>query len=399
MRALKTLGLLLLVPVVGQAQGRFDKIVHIGTVDSIQSAVLKETRPYLVYTPPSYDDTTSTPQHYPVLYLLDGDAHFQSVSGLIQILGTGVNGTFVIPEMIVVAIPNTDRTRDLTPTHTEVGFDGKPTPAFKTSGGMPNFFRFIQTELIPKIESTYRTMPYRILVGHSFGGITVVNALYTIPETFNAYVAIDPSLWWDKQELLWKARPYFSTAHLAGKALYVAQANTINPADSTAGNVHFDSIVQFNAIMGTYNRSGLRYAYRYYPNDDHGSVPMIAEYNALHFIFDGYKLPLLQLLDQPTMLAEHFREVSAKLGATFTPPEHMIGLLSFVAATQDTAKAIAFAEVQTEIYPESFRGYDRLGDLWAAKGDQAKARSYYQQALEHSPGRKSIEEKLAKLKP
>jgi len=398
MRFTTPLLLALLVPTVGRAQSRFEKLVHIGTVDSIRSTVLKETRPYLVYTPPSYDDTTATPQHYPVLYLLDGDAHFQSVAGLIQILATGVNGTFVFPEMIVVAIPNTDRTRDLTPTHTEIGFDGKPTPAFKTSGGMPNFFQFIQTELIPKIESTYRTMPYRVLVGHSFGGIAVVNALYTIPETFNAYVAIDPSLWWDHQELLWKARPYFSTAHLAGKALYVGQANTINPADTTA-NVHFDSIIQFNAILGAFNNSGIRYAYKYYPHDDHGSVPMIAEYDALHFIFDGYKLPLLELLDQPRILTTHFQEISAKLGATFTPPEHMIGLLSFFAATQDTAKAITFAEIQTEVYPKSFRGYDRLGDLWAGKGDQAKARSYYQQALALVSNGKSIQEKLDKLKP
>lgn len=94
-------------------------------------------RPYLVYTPPSCNDTTATPQRYPVLYLLDGDAHFHSVTGLIQILGTGVNGTYVVPEMIVVAIPNTDRMRDMTPTNTEVGFDGKPQSGFRTSGGMP----------------------------------------------------------------------------------------------------------------------------------------------------------------------------------------------------------------------------------------------------------------------
>ena len=30
-----------------------------------------------------------------------------------------------IPELIIVAIPNTDRTRDLTPTHTMIGYDGE----------------------------------------------------------------------------------------------------------------------------------------------------------------------------------------------------------------------------------------------------------------------------------
>ena len=71
---------------------------------------------------------------YPVLYLLDGDAHFHSVTGLLQILGTGINGTFVLPEMIVVAIPNTNRTRDMTPTHTDRDPEGKPQPALAGSG-------------------------------------------------------------------------------------------------------------------------------------------------------------------------------------------------------------------------------------------------------------------------
>ena len=122
--------------------------------------------------------------------------------------------------MIVVAIPNTDRTRDLTPTHVNKGPDGKELPFLKTSGGMTNFFKFLETELIPHVDSNYHTTSYRMFVGHSFGGIAVINALYTIPETFNSYIAIDPSLWYDNQLLLKKAKDYFSKADLKNKALF-----------------------------------------------------------------------------------------------------------------------------------------------------------------------------------
>ncbi len=396
MRLLTILLLVLLTPRLGLAQGRFASVTTIGRVDSVHSATLGETRPYLVYTPPSYGDTTASPQRYPVLYLLDGDAHFQSVTGLIQILGTGVNGTYVVPEMIVVAIPNTDRTRDLTPTHTETGFDGQPNPGFRTSGGMLKFFTFIRTELIPRIEAQYRTMPFRVFVGHSLGGITTINALYEIPQTFNAYVAIDPSLWWDNQTLLRKAKNYFETARLEGKVLYVAQANTLNPGD-TSRNLHFESILQFNALMQAYDRSGIRYAYRYYDRDDHGSVPMIAEYDALRFIFDGYKLPLLQVLDRPSLLVEHFRKVSERLGATFTPSEGMVRQLAEIELSRDTANAIELAETRVRLYPESFRAYEFLGDVWAARGDRPKARSYYEQALAKSSNSVAIREKIARL--
>src|SRR5450631_524811 len=119
-----------------------------------------------------------------------------------------------------------------------------------------------------------------MFVGHSLGGITAIDALYTMPETFNTYLAIDPSLWWDDRTLLKRAREYFSKPGLAGKALFVGQANTINPDDSLA-NLHFGSIIQFNSILGAYPQSGIRYAYKYYPADSHGSVPLIAEYEAL----------------------------------------------------------------------------------------------------------------------
>lgn len=390
------LALGLLLPRSGLAQGRFANATTIGRVDSVRSATLGEWRPYLIYTPPSYGDTTVTQHGYPVLYLLDGDAHFQSVSGLIQILGTGVNGTFVVPEMIVVAIPNTDRMRDLTPTRVETGFDGKPDPSLGTTGGMANFFTFLTTELIPRIESQYRTMPYRMFVGHSLGGITTLNALYEMPQAFNAYVAIDPSLWWDNRALLGKAKDYFGTARLEGKALYVAQANTLNPADTTR-NLHFESIMKFNEIMKAFDRSGIRYGYHYYDHDDHGSVPIIAEYDALRFIFDGYKVPLQQVIARPAVLTEHFRDVSTRLGATFRPSEGMLRLFTQVVLNSDTAKAIEFGEMRAHLFPDSWRAFGFLGDIYAARGDRVKARSNYEQALAKGADPTRIRPKLEKL--
>ena len=385
----------LALPAAAQAQGRYP--LTIGTRDSIQSGVLKEKRRYLVYTPPSYSDTLFAPQRYPVLYLLDGDAHFHSVTGLIQILGTGINGTYAVPEMLVVAIPNTDRTRDMTPTKVEKGFDGKPAPGLRTSGGMANFLSFIKSELIPHIDSSYRTTPYRIFVGHSLGGITVINALYTIPETFNAYVAIDPSLWWDDKVLLKPTKDLIAKSDYTHKVLYLGQANTLNPDDTSSANQHFNAMLQFNSVVESYNTSGLRYGYKYYGNDDHGSVPLITEYDALRFIFDGYRLDLGRVLANPSLLPEHYRNISAKLGATFQPSEAMVLQLAGFAIGQDTSKAIGLYEVGTQLYPNAYRSYDRLGALWAAKGNKPKAIENYQRSLALNPANTVSAEKLKGL--
>ena len=371
--------------------------VTIGATDSVWSPTLKENRKFLVYTPPSYTDTTYLPKRYPVLYLLDGDAHFHSVTGLLQILGTGINGTFVLPEMIVVAIPNTNRMRDMTPTKTDRDPDGKPQPALASSGGMANFLTFIKTELIPRIERDYRTAPYRVFVGHSLGGITTINALYTMPDAFNAYVAIDPSLWWDKRVLLKQARERLSKPGLAGRTLFVAQANTISPGDTTL-NVHFNSIIQFNSILETFNQSGLRYNYKYYPHDSHGSVPMIAEYDALRFIFDVYDVSLLEAIERPAFITEHFAQVSAAMGYKVDPPEGMLDLLGQVALGRDTTSALKLFEMNATLYPTSANAVASLGDVWLAKKDTTKALGYYEKALAMRPGLKKPKDMLQKLK-
>jgi predicted alpha/beta superfamily hydrolase len=393
----RALLLVLLPATLLQSQAPAPKPVTIGVADTLYSPTLKETRRFLVYTPPSYNDTTYQPRRYPVLYLLDGDAHFHSVSGLAQILGTGVNGTYVVPEMIIVAISNTNRTRDMTPTRTDRDPSGKPQPGLAASGGMAPFLGFIKNELIPRVEQTYRTAPYRVFVGHSLGGITTIYALYTMPDAFNAYVDIDPSLWWDNRLLLKQAKDRFSKPGLAGKSLYVAQANTITPGDTTL-NVHFNSIVQFNSILETFNNSGLRYAYKYYPQDSHGSVPMIAEYDALRFVFEPYDVSLALAIERPDYLAEHFAKASAALGYKIDPPEPMVDQVARIAMQRDSSAALRLFEMNAALYPNSANAQLALGDYWMAKKESAKALGYYEKAVALRPGVQRGKDMVKKLK-
>ena len=66
-------------------------------------------------------------------------------------------------------------------------------------------------------------------------------------------------------------------------------------------------------------------------------------------------------------------------------------------SSEDTTAAIALGEIRADLYPESFRAYEFLGDLWTSKGDVEKARSYYEQALAKNPGNAALHEKLNEL--
>ena len=117
--------------------------ITIGKIDTVRSKILNENRRIWVYVPASATNKMFTQQVYPVVYLLDGPSHFHSVTGLIQQLSF-VSGNTVLPEMIVVGIQNTDRTRDLTPTHNTESAFGQSPESLKTSGGADNFLNFIE---------------------------------------------------------------------------------------------------------------------------------------------------------------------------------------------------------------------------------------------------------------
>ncbi|MGK0453914.1 MAG: putative alpha/beta superfamily hydrolase [Paraglaciecola sp.] len=96
--------------------------------------------------------------------------------------------------MIIIAIPNTNRARDLTPTRVDIDFFTGDSIQYANGGGN-KFLDFMEEELIPHIEKTHPASVYRTFVGHSFGGLSVINALINKPHLFNNCVAIDASLW------------------------------------------------------------------------------------------------------------------------------------------------------------------------------------------------------------
>jgi predicted alpha/beta superfamily hydrolase len=129
---------ILLVVISLSSRAQTDNKIVIGKIDSVYSTILKEPRKVWVYLPNMKAGMQNPGQRYPVVYLLDGDGHFESVVGMIQQLSQ-VNGNTIVPEMIIVGIPNTDRTRDLTPKHITSDPPMMDSNSTKNTGGGENF--------------------------------------------------------------------------------------------------------------------------------------------------------------------------------------------------------------------------------------------------------------------
>lgn len=370
-------------------------LLLMGRTDSLHSEILDESRTFWIHVPDEAAGDIFGEANYPVLYLLDGNDHFHAVTGMLKNLG----GNGLVPRMVVVGIPNTDRTRDLTPSHVDVVF-GDSTFA-RTSGGGAEFLDFMEKELIPYVEKKYPVTAYRTFVGHSFGGLAAVYALLNRPHLFSNYVAVDPSLWWDDRVLVHQFEAIQADQQLQGKALYIGVANTMEEGmdinrvleDTASSSNHIRSILTFIQKAEAKENLEWKLGWKYYPEDDHGSVPLITEYDAFRFLFPWYRLEGLQAFfaeeaeqDVEALLSAlngHYTTVSEHFGYEVLPPEPDVNSLGYnfmTANKPDLAKAMF--ELNIRSYPKSANVYDSMGDFHLAQSDTLQALASFSRALE-----------------
>ncbi len=337
---------------------------------SIKSDVLGEERVVLVRTPAAY---ARNQQRYPVLYMTDGDAQIAHSIATISFLAREGR----IPEMIVVGISNTDRTRDLTPTNGTMP-GGRP-GQFPTSGGADKFLKFIETELIPNIESKYRVHPYRVFAGHSLGGMFAIHAMISRPDMFNAYIAVSPSLQWDGDIMLERVEAFLKSRKDFKKTLYVTLGT--EPADIT------DSYHMFRGLLEKYPIKDFEWEAKVMDAEDHGSVVLLSHYNGLRKAWSGWVLPR-----DPNSGAvagglpaaeEHYKQISQKYGYTLVPPEAMVNALGYqLMAAGKMEEAIAAFKSNVERYPGSANVYDSLAEAYELSGRLDLAKPNYEKAYE-----------------
>lgn len=150
------------------------------------------------------------PQGYPVIYLLDGNSVFGSMTEAAR-LQEGRLGPAVI---VAIGYPidqpfdGVRRYYDLTPP-TDPGNLPARMRNIRKTGGRDGFLDFLVNQVKPLVESKYRIDPRRTtLFGHSLGGQFVLHALFSKPGAFRKYVAASPSIWWNNRSLLAEQKSY-----------------------------------------------------------------------------------------------------------------------------------------------------------------------------------------------
>lgn len=165
------------------------------------------------------------PSGFPTMVLVDGHALFTIATATASLQAQRPQVTGIRPAVFIgVGYPGAApfdaerRQRDLLP----------------TPGGAARFLDTIIDEVLPAVERLAPLDPARrALVGHSYGGLFVLHALFTRPGLFAAHVAGSPSIWWNDRAILASEESFRRGAGKVGRLMITVGGNEQGP-DATS---------------------------------------------------------------------------------------------------------------------------------------------------------------------
>ncbi|GGX33762.1 alpha/beta hydrolase-fold protein [Aquimarina muelleri] len=369
--------------------------IQVGRFDSIHSKILNQERELIIYLPESFKNPHRKRNKYPVVYLLDGVYNFVPFVGMLKQYSE-MNDTKILPEMIVVGIPNINfksRMMDFSPTT-----DGNP----EQYGGGDKFLSFIKKELFPYIEENYSGSNNRTIIGHSFGGLVVMNALTNHSEMFDNYLMIDGSLYFDNELFLKNPKYSLAGKDLKKKNLYIGIANTATYGSSLE-SIKNDTIRANRYVRHSLDlvnqikemNTDLNMKWKYYENDTHGSSAFLSQLDGFRFFYSWFEFKKGQNYrskyfvpktkdDRFAYLTEsHFENVSEKLGYSFKPEKDWLSSYAYSLNSfqHQPEQAIETYKLSIKYYPKTPSVYKDLADFYLAQKDTVNAILNYKKAL------------------
>jgi predicted alpha/beta superfamily hydrolase len=231
---------------------------------------------------------------WPVVYLLDANFFFGMTTGIVRVMSWcgGTQDAIVVGIGYATDKPPVEawhqvmawRANDLTPEKDEA-WENRQEDSRKevSSGGGKEFFRFIEEELIPLVETEYRINPkQRTLAGHSLGGLFALYAMLWKPELFKHYVAGSPSLYW-KDELVFEDERRYSRRR---KTLPAYLCLTIGESEGRADDDPVTRMLRFSKQLESRRYGRFTQEKRIFAGEDHCTVAVLGFQAGLKFALE-----------------------------------------------------------------------------------------------------------------
>lgn len=344
-----------------------------------------------VWLPPSYPEAPE--RRYPTLYMPDGDYCFAMAVDVVRYL---VQGTLA-PEIIVVGIgygsdrPPQEggknmRARDLAPYVTDM----TPEPRAEA------FRLFLEGQLVPLIESTYRADPeFRAFYGFSLGGLFGLYLMLHSLGLFRRYVLVSPAL-----------MP--STAHVIDQisALALSSANHPLSVYTCIGEleVFIPFFTRLADVLEKWSIGRFRFEREVFKRGVHMTAPAEALAKGIRMTFGGRSIceAMYEAYKRGGMEAAgaQYRDFKERADPDYNFGESELNNLGYVLLFQEKIDdAIEVFKMNVEAYPQAWNAYDSLGEAYLAAGNLSLARVNYEISVQLNPKNEAGIAQLKKLGP
>ncbi|SNY43818.1 hypothetical protein SAMN06297280_0653 [Arsukibacterium tuosuense] len=310
--------------------------------ETLHSEALNESRTITVQLPKSY---SSAPDNkYPVIYRLDGNGNIPLITAVLERL----QEANAAPEVIIVAIENTDRMRDFYPTVNQ-----EPQGPVGIGGGAPKFLNFIENELIPFVDKKYRTHNFKVIAGASAGGVFVLYALQTNPELFQAHLAYSAAVWWNYGATAKSTKAFLSKTTNLDNYLYMNIGE-----ESGLMRERYDDLQHF---VASNTPKGLTFINDEFDKVPHGLTSAAGIFNAYQNLFLPLRMPLPVYTGDTSSISDYYHRLSTQYGEQTPPPEWVVRELGYHFANNgDLQQAIKLFKYGISLYPEKPDAYNGL---------------------------------------
>ena len=332
--------------------------------ETIESSKLGDTRELKIQLPRGYN--TNEDKSYPIFIVFDGDYLFEAVAGNVDYYSYWED----MPEAIVVGVNQFDKRYD------DCMYSEQNSLPIETGA---TFFEFVGMELIPYIENKYRTVNFRVAVGHGETANYINYFLLKPQPLFQGYIAVSPELAPNMIDYIPER-----LGQVDNKIFYYL-ANTNNDAPSTKKMIN-----ALNTDISNIDNDDLYYDFDSFEGPSHYSVPTHAIPNAIEGIFKvfqpiskkEYKETILELEISPVVyLQEKYQTIKDLFGID---KQILINDFKAISAAIEKNESFEYYEdlgkMARKAYPETLLGSYYLARFYEETGDAKKAMRTYQSA-------------------
>ncbi|WP_196138091.1 alpha/beta hydrolase-fold protein [Aliikangiella sp. G2MR2-5] len=326
----------------------------------VKSNILQKSLSIKVTLPLGYNDSL---HEYPVMYYLDANQNFRHISGALDVLIRSGK----VPPIIAVGIESDNRDYDFKPL-----FDNEENLIKR---GAVSFHDFITSELMPVIEKKYRTHDFKVLQGHSLGGLFAGFSLIKYPGDFDAYIINSPAFWWNNNWCIREASKRFKLDSNFDSSVYfsigseegVGMKNELKSFyDALPAKAKEQKIVKHAILEG----------------EGHMSVPLLGNYHGLAHIFQDMHLSDIKIEDfSIEKFEKHEKLMTEKYGTAAKQKEESYAFLANDLLTrQDYKSALSVSGFLVNHYPKNHYNFQILAQSYELNGQINEAISAYKDA-------------------